>query len=129
MAEYEKGIVIDGTAYNVPLVSVQRTFDVLDKFAERNEEGILAREVLGVYANYSLSFGTVDNDQLYDKLVDKLTEPVSFHKFSMPMPKGTFDFEGYISQVSDSYEKMLTDSTKFQGLTCKFTMKEPFRRP
>lgn len=130
MAEYTQGIYIDGNLYDVPLISIKRSFDVLDKYAERNEEdGDLLREILGVYANYTLSFGTIDDDDLYERLIDKLTEPVAFHDFSLPTTKGSFDFKGYISQVSDEIEKILDDTAKFQALTCKFTMKKPFRTP
>lgn len=130
MEEYTQGIYIDGNLYNVPLISIKRSFDVLDKYAERNEEdGDLLREILGVYANFTLSFGTIDDDNLYERLIDKLTEPVPFHDFSLPTTKGSFDFKGYISSVSDEIEKILDNTAKFQGLTCKFTMKKPFRTP
>lgn len=130
MAEYTQGIYIDGNLYDVPFISIKRTFDVLDKYAERNEEdGDLLREILGVYANYSLSFGTIDDDDTYESLIDKLTEPVAFHDFELPNTKGSFKFKGYISQVSDEMEKILDNTVKFQGLTCKFTMKKPFRTP
>lgn len=130
MEEYTQGIYIDGKLYGVPLISIKRNFDVLDKYAERNEEdGDLKREILGVYANYTLTFGTIDDDDLYDRLVDKLTELKDFHNFSLPTTKGSFEFEGYISQVSDEISKILRNTAKFEGLTCKFTMKKPFRTP
>lgn len=130
MAEYTQGIYIDGNLYNVPFISIKRTFEVLDKYAERNEEdGDLLREILGVYANYTLSFGTIDDDDTYESLIDKLTEPEAFHDFELPSTKGSFKFKGYISQVSDEIEKILDNTVKFQGLTCKFTMKKPFRTP
>lgn len=126
---YTQGIKIDGTNYDVPLVSIKRNFDVLDKFAERNEEGVLLREVLGVYTNFTLNFGTIDDEGLYKRLVNKLTEPTEFHKFSVPTESGNFEFVGYVSQVSDEYEKILSNGAKFKNLTCKFTAKEPYRRP
>ena len=130
MGDFTQGIYIDGNLYDVPMISIKRTFDVLDKYANRNEEdGDLLREILGVYANYTLSFGTIDDDDLYERLIDKLTEPVEFHDFSLPTTKGNFEFKGYISQVSDEIEKILENTAKFQGLTCKFTMKKPFRTP
>ncbi len=127
---FTQGIYIDGTLYDIPLVSIKRSFDVLDKYAERDEEsGDLKREPLGVYANYTLSFGIIDDDDLYEDLIDKLTEPIDFHEFSMPTTKGSFDFKGYISQVSDEVLKIETSTVKYQNLTCKFTMKAPFRTP
>ena len=35
MADYTQGIIIVGITYDVPLVSVKRSFDVLDKYAQR----------------------------------------------------------------------------------------------
>ena len=130
MAEYTQGIYIDGNLYNVPLVSIKRTFDVLDKYAERNEEnGDLLREILGVYANYQLNFGIIEDDDLYERLIDKLTEPEEFHEFEIPDTKKPFPFRGYISQVSDEVMKIYDNTVKYQNLTCKFTMKKPFRTP
>ncbi len=128
--KYTQGLYIDGTHFDVPFVSIKRNFDVLDKYAERDEEdGDLKREVLGVYCNYTLSFGVVEDDDLYESLIDKLTEPIDFHEFSIPSTKSTFAFKGYISQVSDEMMMIQDETVKFQNLTCKFTMKKPFRTP
>lgn len=128
--KFTQGICIDGKSYNVPLVSVKRNFDVLDKFAERNEEnGDLLREILGVYANYTMSFGIIEDDDLYESLIDRLTEPEEFHEFSIPTTRGLFTFNGYISQVSDEVLRIYEDTATFQNLTCRFTMKKPFRTP
>lgn len=129
MSTYTQGIIIDGTSYDIPLISIKRSADVLDKYAERTEDGDLKREVLGVYFNYQLSIGTVEDDDLYERLFDKLTEPVDFHDFVLPTTKGSYAFRGYISSVSDEIEKIYDDTAKFKGLTCKFTAKKPARIP
>lgn len=55
MKKYTQGIYIDGQLWDIPLVSIRRSFDVLDKYAERNEDdGDLKREILGVYLNYTM---------------------------------------------------------------------------
>ncbi len=51
-------IKIDGTEYNVPVISIKRTADFLDKFATRTESGDLQRELIGVYFNYQPQFGS-----------------------------------------------------------------------
>lgn len=127
--EYTQGIRIDGTYFDVPLVSVKRTGDFFDKYAERVSDGELKRELIGVYFNYQMTFGTIDNDVLYSALWDKLTEPVEFHDFTFPTVGGVYSFRGYISSVSDEIEKVLSSGAKFQGLQCKFTAKMPARRP
>ncbi len=128
MADYTQGISIDGVRFDIPLVAIKRTADFLDKYAERTEDGDLKRELIGVYFNYQMSFGTIDDDNLYEMLWDKLTEPVEFHDFSLPTLKGTYSFRGYISSVSDEVEKVLSNTSKFKGLQCKFTAKKPARQ-
>lgn len=129
MAEYTQGIKIDGVTFDIPLISVKRTADFLDKYAERTEDGNLNRELIGVYFNYQMSFGTIDDDATYEALWDKLTEPVEFHDFVLPTTKGFHAFKGYISGVSDEIERVLDDTAKFKGLQCKFVAKAPARKP
>lgn len=129
MAEYTQGIKIDGISFNIPLISIKRTADFLDKYAERTEDGILRRELIGVYFNYQMSFGIIDDDMLYARLWDKLTEPVEFHVFELPTSNSTLSFSGYLSGISDEVEKMLRNGAKFKGLQCKFTAKVPARIP
>lgn len=126
--DYTQGIKIDGIFFDIPLVSIKRTADVLDKYANRTEDGDLKREIIGVYFNYQMSVGIVENQALYDALWDKLTEPTEFHEITLPTSDGTYTFTGYISSVSDEYRKITDSGATFQGLTCKFTSKKPTRR-
>ena len=126
---YTQGIEIDGVYFDVPFLSIKRTADFLDKYAERTEDGDLKRELIGVYFNYQMSFGTIDDDTLYNALWDKLTEPVEYHNFAVPTTGGRYSFRGYVSGVSDEIEKLLNNTAKFQGLQCKFTAKQPAPRP
>lgn len=130
MSEYTQGIYIDGAFFDVPLVSVKREAKVLDKYAEREEEtGDLKRELLGVYLNFTMNFGTIDDDDLYERLFDKLTEPVDFHDVTLPSTKKSYTFKCYVSSVSDEMEKIMDDTVKFKGLTCKYIAKAPWRTP
>ena len=127
---YTQGIYIDGMYFDVPLVSVKREAKVLDKFAEREEEsGDMLRELLGVYLNYTMNFGTIDDDDLHERLFDKLTEPVAFHDVTLPSTKKSYTFKCYVSSVSDEMEKIMDDTVKFKGLTCKYIAKAPWRTP
>lgn len=128
--EYTQGIYIDGTYFDVPLVSVKREAKFLDKYAEREEEtGDLLRELIGVYINYTMNFGTIDDDDTYEKLWDILTQPVAFHDVTLPSTKRHYTFRCYVSSVSDEMEKILDDTVKFKGLTCKYIAKAPARTP
>lgn len=127
--KYNQGISIDGQYFDVPLISLRRTADFLDKYAERTEDGDMKRELIGVYYNYQLAFGTIDDDTTYEKLYDKLTEPVEYHDFVMPTTKGKYTFRGYISSVSDEIYKIKGATAKYKGLQCRFTSKKPARVP
>lgn len=129
--KFDKGIKVDGIHFDIPMVSLKRNADFLDKYAERTEDGELHRELIGVYYNYTLTVGTSTDfgDTDYDAFWDKMTEPAEFHEISVPTKDGYYTFTGYISSVSDEYEKILDDEAKFTGFTCKFTAKSPARRP
>lgn len=126
---YTQGIKIDGIYYDVPMISIKRTADFLDKYAERTEDGDLKRELIGVYFNYQMSFGTIDDEDQHERLWDALTEPVEYHDFELPTTKGTYSFRGYASSVSDEIEKVFSETARFTGLQCKFTAKKPSRIP
>ncbi len=129
--KFDKGIMVDGIFFDIPMVSLKRNADFLHKFAERNEEGDLLAEMLGVYYNFTLSVGTSSDFGMtdYEAFWDKMTEPVVFHEISIPTQKGYYTFKGYISSVSDEYKRILDNEAEFSGFTCKFTAKSPARRP
>lgn len=129
--KFEKGIKIDGTYFDIPMVSLKRNADFLDKYAERTEDGVLKRELIGVYYNYTLTIGTSSDfgSTDYDAFWEKMTEPVEFHQISIPTKSGYYTFTGYISSVSDEYKQILGNEAEFTGFTCKFTAKAPARTP
>ena len=129
--KFEKGIKIDEMYFDIPMVSIKRTADFLDKYAERSEDGDLQRELIGVYYNYTLTVGTSSDfgDTDYGEFWNKMTEPVEFHDISIPTKNGYYTFRGYISSVSDEYKKILDNEAEFTGFTCKFIAKGPARRP
>lgn len=131
MSKVKRGIIVDGIYFNIPIVSLKRRADFLDKYAERVETGELKRELIGVYYNFDLTvgsssdFGFVD----YNAFWDKMTEPSEFHSISVPIDGGYYTFTGYISSVSDEYESILDNEAEFKAFTCKLTAKMPARTP
>jgi len=49
-------IIIDGIKYDMPIASMKANADMLDKYAERTVDGVLHRELIGVYDNYEIEF-------------------------------------------------------------------------
>ena len=71
MAQFINGndtLLIDGEPFGVGLVQITRHADVLDKYALRTIDGDLRREILGIYFNYELTFGTFYDMEQYDRL-------------------------------------------------------------
>lgn len=83
-------IVIDGEQFKIDVLSVKRSADFLDKYAERLANGHLRRELIGVYFNYKLQFGPGLDRKEYARLWDKLTEPVEFHEVTVPDEDGDY---------------------------------------
>lgn len=128
---FTRGLIVDGTYFDIPFVSLKRRADFLDKYAERVETGDLERELIGVYYNFDLTVGNSSNfgDADYDFFWDFMTAPIEFRDFSIPTNHGYYNFRGYISSVSDEYEKILENDVVFKGFTCKMTAKMPARTP
>lgn len=122
-------IIIDGTTYNVPVVSVKRRADVVDKYAERTENGVLRREIIGVYFNYQIKFGSTATPSEYAALWLKLTEPEEFHEVTVWDEDGTYTFTAYFSNVSDELRKVDGATTFWKSLTANFTAQSPARTP
>lgn len=116
-------ITIDGTPYDVNIVSCRRSADVLDKSAERTADGKLHRQVLGVYYNYKMQFAYGADTSVYNALFTKLTEPVEFHTIIIP---GGYTFSAYIASVSDDMARVdETNTAYYRNLSASFIAEQP----
>lgn len=120
-------LIIDGITYRVPIIELKRKADILDKYAYRSEDGILHREVIGTYYNYSLKIGTINDPVLYNTLFEVLSAPVDYH--TVELPNDHVAFKGYFSSVSDEVSRVRPDGTKYKELSCNLTARAPRRRP
>ncbi len=121
-------ITIDGEVFDVPILSITRRADFLDKYAERTEDGILHRELIGVYFNYQLAFGHTNDVAEYARLWEKLTEPEEFHTVVVPDENGeSYSFVAYFSNVGDTLRKVKDAQTFWKTLTVNFIAREPAR--
>ena len=130
MPDYTQGLIIDGITYNIPLVSIKRTADFLEKYAERTEDGDIKIETIGVYKNYTINIGLIDDVGTYDALFEHITDCTNrFHHVILPDAGKQFDFYGYFSSISDEVEKVLATGAQYKSLTWKMTSKKPFKTP
>jgi len=122
-------IIIDSASFDIPVISITRRADFLDKFAERTEDGVLHRELIGVYFNYQLKFGSITDTTLYASLWEKLTEPVESHAVTVPDESGDYTFEAYFSNVGDEIKKAKATANYWRNLTVNFIAMAPERTP
>lgn len=120
-------ISIDGNTYNAGVISLKRKAEFLDKYAERTEDGVLHRELIGVYFNYQLKLGwSYDDPDDYNKLWDKLTEPNEFHTVEVPDGRNSsFQFKAYFSNIGDDLFLSRNDTYYWKNLTVNFIAESP----
>lgn len=125
-------IIVDGITYNIPVKSLKRKAAFLDNYAERTQDGVLHRDLIGVYYNYELTFGRSSNNPSdYAALWLKFTEPVTFHTVQVPDDNGYTSFSAYFAEVGD---ELISDTTNharnfWRNLTVNFIAKSPARTP
>ena len=123
-------IVIDGESFDIPIISLDESADMLDKFAERTVDGKLKRELIGVYFNQQIRFGAPTDTAEMARLWEKLTEPVEFHTVTVPDADGVdFTFSAYFSNVRRSLRKHQAAKTFWKTMTVNFIAEEPARTP
>lgn len=121
-------ITIDGIVYDVPIISLKRRADFLDKSAERTVDGVLHRELIGVFKNYQLQFGAPTTSaelSAYQALWAKLSEATDFHTVVVPDELGDYTFTAYFSNVTDELRRVRGGVNYWKGLTANFIAKEP----
>jgi len=60
-------VVIDGTTYDVNIISFTETSEFADKYAERTEDWDLQRELAGIFFNYELTLGEIQSQTVAPK--------------------------------------------------------------
>lgn len=120
-------IIIDGTTYNVPIMSLKQKGEFLDKFAERTEDGVLHRELIGVYYNYELKFGRNATTAALAALWQKLSEPTEFHTVTVPDDGTDYTFTAYFSNVSRELVRAKESEAQrfWKDLTVNFISRSP----
>jgi hypothetical protein len=123
-------ITIDSQTFDVPLKVVNRKADMLYKFAERTEDGVLHSELIGVYYNHDLEVGqSLNNVVDYAALWVKLTEPVAVHEITLPDESGDLTFDCYFANVRDAVAKQENGTNYFRNLSFAVIAISPAKTP
>lgn len=120
-----KWLQIDGIEYRVPIVELQRKGDILDLTANRTEDGVLHREVIGTYYNYTLNIGYIRDQSVNEALWWVLTAPVASHQVQLPYQPEPF--EGYFGSCKDNVFFMDSNGQRTKGLSFNLVATRPSR--
>jgi hypothetical protein len=123
-------ITIDGTSYAVSILEENRSADMLFKYAERTEDGILHSELIGCYFNYKgLRLGKITDTTLYASLWQKLTEPVESHSITVFDETGEYTFDAYFANIKDALRIVKAGMPYWKDLTFDIVAISPARTP
>ena len=122
-------ITIDGTPYDVPIIALDESCDFLDKYAERTEDGVLHRELIGCYFNQQIQFASPVNatqKAAQQSLWNKLCEATEFHTVTVPDDDGVdFTFTAYFANVKRGLRKWKDEKTYWKNMTVNFIAQSP----
>lgn len=119
-------IRIDSEDFDVEITSIDMAADMLDKYAERTNDGILHRELIGVYYNFQITFASgYNNPTEYAKLWRKLTEAVEFHEVTLWDEDGEYTQTGYFAETKHSIAKLKNGVPSWKSLSTSFIAKQP----
>lgn len=116
--------------FSVGLVKLNRSFRIDEKYRVTTEDGRVHREIRGVYTDYALEIGDIDQKQ-YDALIETLTSSEESQTVTLPYgANGTITFEAAFESISDgaSYideDAQGNDVVFWDGLTVTFTAFTP----
>lgn len=122
-------LIVDGKTYNVGVIAIKRKAPTLDKFAERTEDGVLHREVIGTYYNYEIRYGSsYEYPDDYDSLFESITSPAPFHTITVPYGRrDSHTYQAYCSSTEDEIAMIRNGETFWTGLKTNFIAQKPAR--
>lgn len=118
-------LTIDGTTYEVNIVSLVESSEFVDKYAERTQDWNLNRELAGIFYNYELSLGEIQDATIAQLLWDKLHEFTEYHIITLPHGDGFQSFTAYVTGCQRPLKRRINDLNYWGGYTVKFISKAP----
>jgi len=114
-------IKIDGESFDVDIVSIDMSADMLDKSAQRTVDGLLHRELIGVFYSFDITFASsYANSVEYARLWRALTAPVEFHTVTLWDEVGEYTQVGYFAETRHSISKLKNGTPYWKELSTSF---------
>ena len=121
---------IGESEFTVGFVQLDRKFRIDEKYRVTTDDGQIHREIRGVYTDYSLIIGDVDQTQ-YDALIEVLAGSEESQTVTVPYGRGgTVTFQAAFENISDGISYIDEDEDGndmyfWDNLTVTFTAFTP----
>ena len=109
------GILIDGIAYNVGVISITRKASFRQESLGTTLDNRKHYDVKGTYYDYDVEFYTKAlNVNDYDNLYEVLTSPQEYHSVVMPYGQTTTSFIAKVTTAQDRVIQNYNDIRKWR---------------
>lgn len=123
-------VKVDGTEYGGIVTALQRSFEVVDgENAGRTLDGVMHRDLIGTYYNYSITINTSRMSQAeYNTLYETISSPVESHNIVVPYGNTVLTFKAYVTNGTDDLIRQYSETNRYWGnLSFNFIAMEPQR--
>lgn len=119
--------LLDGTAYNVQVMSLKRSFSVKDAIQpSETQSGSIYRNPIGTYYNYTLTVRQKDGDrESLDALFEAISKPVSFHACTFPFNQSMLTQKMYVTTGSQDIKRLYENGAEWGDITINFIAQTP----
>ena len=117
-------IKIDNISFDLNIVSLQEEDTFVDKYAERTESFDLERELVGLFINYRVKLGDIQDKTEAQNFLNKIREVVPFHEVELPFDDTTLKFKAYITGITRGLLST-TKGNRWGGYEIRFIAKTP----
>lgn len=118
-------ITIDDENFDLNIKKLTEEDTFVDKYAERTEAYDLERELVGLFVNYRVTIGNIQNATQRQNFMNKIRKVVPFHTVTMPFNNSTITFKCYITGVTMELLHLGTNENVWGGFEVRFIAKSP----
>lgn len=122
-----KPFIMDGIEYNVNVLSLERSFTVMDSGKSgRTQNGEMYRDPIGTYYNYTMTIAERNGDyEALDELWEAVSQPIVSHDCVFPYNQDTLTQKMYVTSGSQEIKRIYPNSTEWGEISLNFVAMSP----
>ena len=119
--------LMDGVAYNVRVLSLERKFSLLETgVSGRTQDGQMYRDLFGTYYHYTMTVADRNGDAAaLDAFWQAVSQPVECHECVFPYGQKTLSQRMYVTAGGQALKRMDKDKNRWGEVQISFTAMEP----